>query len=786
MKRPEEPPGEAPSETSPAPSAGRRAQWRRGAAGLFAFLGLVGAGACQTGDPRGQPGPLGGGDTPGTTGVGGGADGGEACAEPGARRDCKVDINAQNCLEGAQVCENGRWGSCLPDAPLEGARGEWQAASLGPPAPCTGNPCNPVCQAFDEDPAPDLEATGTPPPPNAAGTIDDAPAAIKNACIDDTTTTCGNNCTSTGYCQFDTRCLTPPGSTCVPWQDGQFDTGAGDPDFTIKVGCDSSVVTVCNRGDAPGGNGVGISVWTPNPALCGGSSGCQGALKTGLAAAAGESARGTCTIPSNIAPGDCAAVPCDLSGHPASLVHVNGCDEFACVSESDQDNNWGYYDNSVGCTCAAATAGSALRPVTMYLMLDSSGSMVSLGLWNPARNAVNDFVQDPGSDTINYAFRVYGNSTPNACTQGDCSAAACGSPILGPDLLSNGAHESALVSFLNGATTGGNGTPHRPAIEGMADWGRAWRTGHPDDIIALVYITDGDEGDCYFSGANQNLAGAQLISTPAGQAFANDGVLFFGIALPNANLLLMNELAAQGGTGSAIDLTSSTNITADVTQALQDIQGNLLSCEVAIPNAGTVDPAQVTVTYDPTSGADRPLTQVASAAACSGGDQFYFLPNATNPTDAVMCPVVCDAVRADVGSTVEFTGGCAGGYTAEQFVYEYDGDCTGYPEGSSAFWDFLRYDTTIPGDATVTFEVSTSNVSTADAATGPWQLVATADIANPDALPASPVDLRNALGVTAAQAPFAALRVTVNPTSSGANTPSVDDWDLQYSCEFNQ
>ncbi|MEM9875030.1 MAG: hypothetical protein AAF928_09055 [Myxococcota bacterium] len=367
MKRPEEPPGEAPSETSPAPSAGRRAQWRRGAAGLFAFLGLVGAGACHTGDPRGQPGPLGGGDTPGTTGVGGGADGGEACAEPGARRDCKVDINAQNCLEGAQVCENGRWGSCLPDAPLEGARGEWQAASLGPtslgpPAPCTGNPCNPVCQAFDEDPAPDLEATGTPPPPNAAGTIDDAPAAIKNACIDDTTTTCGNNCTSTGYCQFDTRCLTPPGSTCVPWQDGQFDTGAGDPDFTIKVGCDSSVVTVCNRGDAPGGNGVGISVWTPNPALCGGSSGCQGALKTGLAAAAGESARGTCTIPSNIAPGDCAAVPCDLSGHPASLVHVNGCDEFACVSESDQDNNWGYYDNSVGCTCAAATAGSAPSP----------------------------------------------------------------------------------------------------------------------------------------------------------------------------------------------------------------------------------------------------------------------------------------------------------------------------------------------------------------------------------------------------------------------------------------
>jgi len=121
-----------------------------------------------------------------------------------------------------------------------------------------------------------------------------------------------------------------------------------------------------------------------------------------------------------------------------------------------------------------------------------------------------------------------------------------------------------------------------------------------------------------------------------------------------------------------------------------------------------------------------------------------------------------------------------------QHVFTYAADCTGYPPGSAAFWDFLRYDTTIPNGSQVRWEVSTSNVDEATAAMGPWTQVALADFANPDRLPGSEVDLRAELGVAAAQGQFLALRITLTPDPTGSNTPTVDDWDLQLSCDFNE
>lgn len=761
----------------------KRSRLIEGIATSWLLLGAaaLSTGAC-TGDNRGGPTETvgtGAGASSGTSGAGGGTV--ESC-EGDARRACKIDINENNCFVGEQVCENGRWSDCLPiESDLSGQSGQWQANSISPPAACTGNPCNPVCQTFDEDPTPDLEANGTPPPANAAGTVSDVPSSTSNACLDDTSAGC-LDCNSSGNCQLDTRCIAPPGTTCVPWEDGQYATGTGNPDLTVKVSCDGDIVTVCNRGDVAGGGTTGVSVWAPNPVLCGGTGTCASGMVTGMSGV--STLRATCPmVGGDLAPGECRAVPCPLNGNPASYLHVNGCDEFpGCVPESDDANNWGYFQNSIGCTCSATTTGSSLQPVTMYLMLDSSGSMSSQGLWNPAKAAVSAFVSDPGSDTINLAFRTYRQAP--ACTDDNCNAGTCGTPAIGPDLLSNATHEGAITGYLTGANTGGGtGTPHSAAIAGMAQWGSGWRTGNPNDIIALVYITDGQEGDCAYT---ETYASAVAISGPASTAYANDNVLFYTVALPSANLMLLNELAAQGGTGSAIDLTGSTNVAADLTAVLQGIQGSLFSCNVPIPNAATIDPNLVQAIFDPTSGSDRPLTEVANAGACSGGDQFYFSPDAANPTDIVMCPVICDTVRNDVGSEVGITGGCAGGYTSEDHIFTYEGDCSGYPTGSSAFWDFLSYDTTIPGDATVEFAVSVSNISEMDAEMGPWTTVATATSANPDALPGAPVDIRAALSVAEAQAPYAALRIRINPTSNGANSPAVDDWDLQYSCEFNE
>ncbi len=65
------------------------------------------------------------------------------CAVEAEVKSCKVQIDANNCFVGEQVCTDGKWGNC--DTP-EGL----QSAALSTPTGCLANPCNPDCQFFNE------------------------------------------------------------------------------------------------------------------------------------------------------------------------------------------------------------------------------------------------------------------------------------------------------------------------------------------------------------------------------------------------------------------------------------------------------------------------------------------------------------------------------------------------------------------------------------------------------------------------------------------------------------
>ena len=173
-----------------------------------------------------------------------------------------------------------------------------------------------------------------------------------------------------------------------------------------------------------------------------------------------------------------------------------------------------------------------------------------------------------------------------------------------------------------------------------------------------------------------------------------------------------------------------------------------------------------------------PLTEVANAGACAAGNEFYFQPDAVNPTDITMCPTICNTVRNDTGSTVDFVGGCSSQYTGNTVVETYASSCS---PGEAPTWDFLSYDTTIPAGTTVTWEVGVSNVDEATAAMGPWTLVGTSTDANPDVLPSSPIDLAAALGPSA-QSLFLALRITLVPNANSTASPTVHDWNIQLTC----
>jgi hypothetical protein len=415
----------------------------------------------------------------------------------------------------------------------------------------------------------------------------------------------------------------------------------------------------------------------------------------------------------------------------------------------------------------------------MYVMLDNSFSMapVSNDLWDDATSALTTFAQDPGSDAINLAFRTYGGG----CTPASCSAADCKTPFEDYGSLADATHQANIVAAIAAANPN-QSTPHTGALHGAVEWAEEHTVSDPGGVEAVVYISD---GACCGAGFPDFTCG-DPIATIAGNvsdAFLNFGVSTYVVALPGSSLPLLTAVATAGGT-TLIDLTASADIDADVTTALQKISAGLLTCGIVIPNAGQVDPNDITVEWDPTMGPTKDLTQVANLASCTGGDEFY-LDNPGAPTQVVLCPVLCADVQSDVGAAVEIIGGCLGGYVT--FVnppIPYFADCSGYPN-SGAVWEYMHFDTDVPGDATVVWEIRTGDTA-AEAAVGAWTEVAVSTNADPDATPGSPVNIQTLLGSLDSIKPYMELQITINPTSAGNASPIVYDWDIQYSCLSNE
>jgi hypothetical protein len=72
-----------------------------------------------------------------------------------------------------------------------------------------------------------------------------------------------------------------------------------------------------------------------------------------------------------------------------------------------------------------------------------------------------------------------------------------------------------------------------------------------------------------------------------------------------------------------------------------------LSCEIDIPapSSGTLDPTKVNVVL---GDGGSPLPGVTSAAACAGGEGWYY-DDPVNPTKVILCQASCDAAQASVG-----------------------------------------------------------------------------------------------------------------------------------------
>jgi hypothetical protein len=365
----------------------------------------------------------------------------------------------------------------------------------------------------------------------------------------------------------------------------------------------------------------------------------------------------------------------------------------------------------------------APQPLSLYIMLDNSGSMSDNNKWTDAVTAITQFVNSdptatgtwactdkdgksvpvpstlapPGSGSISVAIQYFntgtGRNQPNLCDGVAHSTPAVPmAPIPG-----NG---PAIVNSLAGTGPSGN-TPTVGALTGGTAYCTAYQAANPGKKCVLVFVTDGQPNGCGLSSSCGGFldpndcvdANAASTLTPiASTAFNTSGVLTFTLGMNGVNaagFALLNQIAVAGGsncnpgsTGNeACNLTTGgsqaflnalntirktvqvTN-TSSQTVTTTTTQSTTLPCEFTIPqpSGGQVfDQNRVNVKFT-TGGVAAELGNVSAKADCPASGGWYY-DNVANPTSILACPSTCAAIQAkgdaQASAQLQILVGCA-------------------------------------------------------------------------------------------------------------------------------
>lgn len=593
-------------------------------------------------------------------------------------------------------------------------------------------------------------------------------------CLQEVGSVCGEACPTKG--------------DCVPWLPTQTDPDCFGFDLTIGVGCTNGgalQVPVCNHGSGNAPAGLPISIFPAAPPDRLGD--CYTPFPVGTV---------TITTPSIIAPGDCIDVTLPAGTAEGSQIGANlflapGYNNTECKCS----NNWSIWSSATGAcdspSCAGASAYAKLKKVKLFVSVDKSLSQgCSLGhvgptpcpttaptRWDQLKGAFGTFIQDPASDDLDMWLRFWphnvGGNCPTAYPAG-CGASAGCKTANADATLSTVAGETTLINAFAAITPSGV-TPMFPGLEGALLAAKEAKDANPSLAPVVILVTDGTPTQCSGNGASP-----APIADLASLYFNGYGIRTYiiGVDVNSTNIQII--AGSGGGKGYAID--GGDPIQTLMLDALNQIKQEFTACTLDLPDLDIFDPTMATFTYTPGAGAPMTLTQVANLAACGAGNGWYY-DNPADPESVTLCPTTCTTVKSDLEATLELEIACISQYAPSTYTQKYEGVC---PAGKAPQWGYLAYDTVTPGDSYVEFRVHTSDD---DVTYGALSLPTTAK-ASPNTQvcamggPAPcPVDLFTALGgVPAARDRYLELEMKVYPTSDTNQTPSVNNWQVTYSC----
>ncbi len=581
-----------------------------------------------------------------------------------------------------------------------------------------------------------------------------------------------------------------PQGVCDAWIAGQTDPNCPKADLTLGVPCTSmgvSQIPVCNVGTAtavPPPGGIIVRLW---PGNSGGMPTCSPPLGVGTNCPA-------LMVP--IPPGQCVMLNCVMSGTQEAMVNPTGTvDECTC------QNNWAAFSSGTGCepaVCTGPQSTFATTNILMHIAVERSAAtaapIVAGGtVWSQVQTGMNSFFSNPVNNIVRTTLTLFPDSPTAPATTPDCNTTTCTSATSCTARATlNFANNSTFATAMLGASPAAGGPPTSAAYDGVVKTANLFTSSpvYINDTHIAVLVLASDVANCNPS--------VSALATAAAAALASSKIRTYviGIGVPATTTA---AIASAGG-GQAFDLVPNALLGTNLALALNSIRQNMFPCSYTLPAPGLFDPSNPLLSR--VYGAPGPITvapqtQVANLAACGATGGFYYDNNA-NPTQVILCPLLCTAHRALLYSAIKLVISCPTKYTAWTAPPQiYQGTC---PPGTQVQWGLFGYNATTLGNSNVVFSVKAATTQ-AGLAAAPSITLATAQATPTDTqvcpvpkipaqIPAptcAPIDLYTKLGgLPAARYDFLQLSMTFNPNTLLTITPTVTDWQMTYSCVADQ
>ncbi len=324
-----------------------------------------------------------------------------------------------------------------------------------------------------------------------------------------------------------------------------------------------------------------------------------------------------------------------------------------------------------------ATEVKVAQPVSIYIMLDQSGSMwipdITLAFkWIVASDAVSTFINDPNSAGISVALGFFPAGS-GAC---DSSIYEVPAAPMGPLPDNAPTIAGALALYL----AFGSGTPVEPALIGATDYCAAYKNdpvANPDgEDCVVVLISDGMPSECNTDPAY--LAGI------AGDAYNNNGVTSFIVSMSGGDFIVLNQIAEAGQGGhdchpddplyyacnvslpgmsllKALELIRSYVVKEEIEIVYETVyETEVLDCEWEIPEPPpdeVFDKDKVNVEFSATGQPGDSITvpRAENDAACQNNVAWQYSADGTH---IVACPQACSMIQAAELGTIDIVLGC--------------------------------------------------------------------------------------------------------------------------------